>query len=290
MMTKITELLEFVCDFASSQIDKYPRIAWGGVGPDSLEIACLIARGVDQLFNIMQELTQMAGQEASGEIKVDNARLSPYVNQMRFYVEQEFLVADAALRVDADKAHVRVFDIVKKHKEQIDRIAKKVGLSTQNPAQPANDQEKQYQHDSNEAAFSILKLAKDFKENPEIKVEKGGRKDHATMLLQKYAAPGGRFHDPAIWNPIMELYGKVNNNLTCSQLERSRETLSGQDAKSRRAQDESRLESFRTGLALKASGSSSYRFALKTGIALFSMGVGVAATLALPHVRKSLSL
>jgi hypothetical protein len=221
-MTHHTRLFEFLSDLIEVQIKKYTALAKQGVGPDSRLNAALVYNEVNELLGFAEELLQAL--DASQEDDSKRSSLISIFNQIKFYVEQEHLRAEAGWLLDANNIHEGVANRAKKQLEQLKEIAASASIDFSSVSEPTTAIQRQCQHDSNNIAFFILALARDLRSNPNLELDKIPL--HAQGILRKHAS--SRYQQFAA--EIDNLYEKCSCFLQKSTIKEFHSSLGKEDA------------------------------------------------------------
>lgn len=193
--------------------------------------ATLVVKQVDELFSLASKLLNLNSSKKFSETKYDHQEFNSIFNQVRFYVEQQFLRGYAGWLIDENNIHSPEYARLKLHKKQVYGIAKNANILTTSAAQPSTDIQTQCQHDSHAIAFLILQLSIKLKEDPEMKLD-SEIPSHAKSILRNHARADGdrRYYEDKIWKPIQTLHTQCKQFLNCSTLTKSTEKLSKEAA------------------------------------------------------------
>ncbi|KTD75291.1 hypothetical protein [Legionella waltersii] len=184
-MSKYNQLLEFVCELIDVQVKKYVKLAHRGVGPDARINAALVYDEVNELLEIAQSLLKVIEKELKGSLE-DTSTFDLAFQQVKFYIEQEKLRAYAGWLLDANNIHATVDDRTDEQLKQLEQIAQLGKVDFRVSAQPVTPIQLQCQHDSHQIASYILKLAKDIRTDPTMKLDEK-IPHHAQIILRKNA-------------------------------------------------------------------------------------------------------
>jgi hypothetical protein len=227
----VERLFEFVCELIDIQIKKYVALASGGVGPDVGMDAMLVASEVDELCEFAEVLVHQL--ETSPEQTMDPTQFSTIFNQVRFYLEQEYLRSHAGWLLDENYIHSPASDRIRQQRDTLAALAAIAGIDIANAPNPVTSTQKQCEHDSNAIAFRVLDFVIEFKANPAM--EFGDKMPaHALRLIRKHIEkPDSRYNQEKIWTPILELHAQCKAYLDKSTLSKSIIELSKNAAESR---------------------------------------------------------
>ncbi|QBR82897.1 hypothetical protein E3983_00090 [Legionella israelensis] len=211
------ELIEFSFRLIDIQIKKYKQLATAGVGPDAKISAALIQAQVGKLLTHLNHVLSLD--------EVDDKELLAFAQNLKFYLNCEYLRGRAGWLLDDNKIHNTVYERVSSQLEELKGICSNEPLPDINEALLSPFQ-KQYLQDSHEIAFLILDLATKLKENPNRK-DFGSNYNlgHGLKIMQTHAAPNGRYHNPEIGNEIKQKYELSKDFLENSPLQKSTRQL-----------------------------------------------------------------
>lgn len=216
MNKNYAKLFEFLCELIDVQIKKYVALATIGIGPDADINAMLVVEEVNELIDLANILVLL---------KRDNPEIFQSIfNQTRFYVEQEFLRADAATLIDKNNIHGGVLSRSKRQLDKLSEIATLTNIDISEPAMASTDTQKQCQHDSHAIAFFILDVATTLKQNPDAILSER-IPDHAQKALRRNAQKDGRYFEPEIAEAIETSHQASKLFLETSALEKRTDSL-----------------------------------------------------------------
>jgi hypothetical protein len=225
-MNQHTELFDFLCNLIDIQIKKYVSLATFGVGPDARLNAKLVCDEVNELLKFGEQLLTEIKRQT---LPIANAHFINIFNQVKFYVEQEYIRAHAGWLLDENNIHTPVMGRVTEQLEQLNEIAKLAEIDSSTASKPVTVVQKQCKYDSCAIAFHILDLAKKIKYNPEMEVDTNIPL-HARIILKRNATT--RYCKEEFARPIDDLHEQYNAFLIHSDLAKSCSLLSKEVAKS----------------------------------------------------------
>lgn len=215
------QLLEFLCKFIDIQIKKYESLATVGIGPDARLNARLVLNEVDELLDLTEQL--LAETELSSN---DNVEFINIFNQVKFYIEQEYVRSYAGWLLAENNIHSTVKERVSEQLNELLAIAKLIGLNTEGPSSPITLVQKQCKYDSCAISYKILDLALKIRDNPQHQFD-GQIPPHALMVMKTNAT--SRYVTYS--DEIEALHHKYENYLNSSGLEKSSTLLQGNEAR-----------------------------------------------------------
>jgi hypothetical protein len=218
------QLFEFLYDLIDIQIKKYSALTRIGVGPDAGMNAALVADEVDELISFAETLLISIEQK-----KYDKTELTTIFNQIRFYIEQEYLRATAGWFLDENNIHSSSVQRLNQQKQLLTNIATEASININQAAPAMTERQKQCEHDSHEIAFFILDIVADLRKNPNL-VFNANIPTHAQRILRIHSAPNGRFQQEPLWQKIQPLHNQCWLFLRNSSLRRSTDILTEQGA------------------------------------------------------------
>ncbi len=219
-MCKNTELFEFLSELIDIQIKKYVKLATRGVGPDARLNASLVYDEVNELLGMQKTLLTLI--EGGDNLGI----FMSVFEQIKFYVEQEWLRGYAGWLLDDNNIHDTVDKRTKKQLEQLENIANLANIEFTQKSDPVSEIQKQCQHDSNEIAYRILDLARNIRADSTMQINDKIPK-HAQSILRKNATT--RYMEFALY--IDNLYEECENFLKNSPLEKRCSLLTKQMAR-----------------------------------------------------------
>ncbi|WP_392536388.1 hypothetical protein [Legionella sp. 227] len=222
------ELFEFLCELIDIQIKKYVALAKFGVGPDARLNAKLVFEEVNELLGFAKQLIDdMENQQRDKSITADREQFIALFNQVKFYIEQEYVRSYAGWLLAENNIHSEVKERVETQLNQLKKIGQAAEIDCSLPSQPTTKVQKQCEYDSCAIAFYILDLAKKIKDNPEMELPEN-IPPHARIILKKNAQT--RYCEEKIATPIEELHKKYDDFLSQSDLQKSSSVFSKEEA------------------------------------------------------------
>lgn len=231
-MSHRTELFEFLCTLIDIQIKKYVSLATFGVGPDARLNAKLVFNEVNELLEFADRLQT----ELQTNLK-DNTEFIKIFNQVKFYIDQEYVRAYAGWLLSENNIHSTVKERVSEQLDKLKNTAQLINLDISAPLKPETETQKQCEHDSCAIAFRILELAQKIRSNPQMELD-NKIPDHAKKVLRVNATT--RYVNYA--DDIDRLHKKYDEFLQDSDLGKSSSTLLGEDAKNHQEKHLQRLD------------------------------------------------
>ncbi|CAM3167735.1 Uncharacterised protein [Legionella steigerwaltii] len=222
------ELFEFLCELIDIQIEKYVALAKFGVGPDARLNAKLVFDEVNELLGFAEQLIESLESQQQDKSIVDPKQFITLFNQVKFFIEQEHVRAYAGWLLAENNIHSEVKERVEKQLTQLKQIGQSAGVDNSIPSIPITDVQKQCEYDSSAIAFYILDLAKKIKDDPKMELPRN-IPPHAQIILKKNAQT--RYCMEEIRQPIEELHKKYDDFLHQSELQKSSNVFSKEDAK-----------------------------------------------------------
>ncbi len=218
-------LFEFLCQLIDIQIKKYVSLAKFGVGPDARLNAKLVFDEVNELLDIAKRL--LNNMENPQQDCADLEYFKALFNQVKFYIEQEYVRAYAGWLLAENNIHSEVKERVEEQLNQLKKIGQSAEIDCSVLSKPITEVQRQCEYDSSAIAFYILDLAKKIKDAPEMELP-SNIPLHARIILKQNAKT--RYCTKEFTESIDELHTKYDDFLGQSDLQKSSNVLSKEDA------------------------------------------------------------
>jgi hypothetical protein len=177
---------------------------------------------VEDLLKYTNQLLIMLEMES-----LDDTEYEKIFLQTKFYLDLEFLRANAGWLLDENNIHTPVYNRVTLQLYTLNEIGRNAEIDLSLLPSPLTDVQKQCEHDSYAIAHKILDLAIQLKNNPEMELDKVP--EHAQKIIRKHAKPDGRYHNDDIFLGITNLHDKSTSFLEKSLLSTSTNLFSKED-------------------------------------------------------------
>jgi hypothetical protein len=219
-------LFEFLYSLIAVQIDKAVRLATIGIGPDARLNARLVKNEVDELLQLGEQLLSMMA-----SAKLDQKKqFTSIFNQIRFYIEQEYLRGYSGWLIAENNPHNVVYERTTQQKEQLAVLAQQAEIDITAPAQPQTEIQRQCEWDSHAIAFFILNLAVTLIKDPAAELDPE-LPPHAVQVMREHAvSPSGRYHQEPFSTSIRTWHKKCNDFMQSGSRQKSQDVLLSDEA------------------------------------------------------------
>ncbi|KGP63683.1 hypothetical protein EP47_04775 [Legionella norrlandica] len=234
-MSQHTELFEFLSELIDIQIKKYVELAKRKVVEDALINADLVSEEVNELLVLAEQVLK----EIENNEKSDSSdSIDRILDQVKFYLEQEHLRSYAEWLLIKNDSQDTVYY---RTGAQLRRLGEIKRFASEEYSQPITHIQQQCQHDSVQIIHSILALAIQLRENPDMELDKSIPADAQVVLRRNATTRYIEFKDTmGRWHQSSEDF------LQESTLKFSDTELLFEPARKRAMQHESQLEYLRS--------------------------------------------
>jgi hypothetical protein len=206
-------LFEFTCKLIKSQIDKYVHLEKIGVGPDARLNSRVVYDEVNDLFRLANELFQML----KSKTPMQN-QFNIIYQQIRFYVEQEYMRGYAGLLIASVGPHKQVHRRTMDQKKVLHDIALAANIDITQSAAPITKAQKQCEVESHYIAHRILDYAVRLINNPNDPLNNAEdrtiRQDIITALKKSVTRYQSLRTEIEVLHTQCEQYFKINEKPT----------------------------------------------------------------------------